>query len=101
MVALTCYLDDSGTHTGSLHVVAGGLLGRDDVWPDFEERWRAALSQAQISHWHSKEAQHFTGQFEGKDEAFRRNARGATPSGHQRNPRSREHSRGSPAHALG
>jgi hypothetical protein len=40
---LGAFFDDSGTHDGSSVVAMGGLLGTDEQWGTFEERWLALL----------------------------------------------------------
>ena len=40
---LGAFFDDSGTHDGSPVVAMGGLLGTDEQWRTFEERWLALI----------------------------------------------------------
>ncbi|MEI7924902.1 MAG: DUF3800 domain-containing protein [Chloroflexota bacterium] len=65
MAVVSCYLDDSGTHEGSGHVVSGGVLAPIEVWPDFIERWTDALSRIGVRRWHSTDAEGLRGEFVG------------------------------------
>ena len=55
-MALTCYLDDSGTHSQSSAVVIGGLLMNRLQFKEFSRRWRKRLEKYKVSEpFHMKE----------------------------------------------
>lgn len=48
----TAYVDESGMHDGSQHIVLAGYISTADQWNAFEDNWKAALSDAGIPSFH-------------------------------------------------
>lgn len=65
MFVYTAYLDESGTHDGSLVTVMGGLLAKADQWERFEKGFAKAQRQHGFRVWHTKKFKNRTGDFKG------------------------------------
>jgi|SRR6516164_3518474 len=61
----TGYLDESGTHDGSLVTVMGGLLGRAQQWEPFERRFDGIRKQHGFRVFHTKKFKKRAGDFKG------------------------------------
>jgi hypothetical protein len=81
---LECYLDDSGTHEGSLVVVWGGVVGHKHYMDRLDVAWRKQLQQpcegrGPIKKFSSYDLQHGDGEFagynQGEKDRTRRNFR--------------------------
>ena len=52
MIAITAYLDDSGTHDPSAVIVVAGFLGSDDEWLKFDPKWLHRLAKDGVRRFH-------------------------------------------------
>ena len=75
-MALTSYLDESGTHAGSDTIVVAGFLSTPRRWELFELAWRQILNKHGIAFFHMTDFAASREQFEGWDESKRRDCLG-------------------------
>ncbi|HEY1752027.1 MAG TPA: DUF3800 domain-containing protein [Caulobacteraceae bacterium] len=72
IMIIRAYLDESGSHAGSKHLVVGGYVGRLGQWGAFDKAWRRFIGRAQIGYLHTKEAKSGRGQFKNRPLDVRR-----------------------------
>jgi hypothetical protein len=60
---LTAYIDEAGTHAGSPVTVMGGYVARLGQWHHFDQKWDRILKRYRISHKHTKDMLHGSGEF--------------------------------------
>jgi hypothetical protein len=73
---LKLYLDDIGTHEGSLVVGVGGLIGNEAQWTAFDTQWKAVLTdplpdKRALQKWSSYDCRWGQGEFENYNDAER------------------------------
>src|SRR5438094_374740 len=66
------FLDDSGTHDGSLVLGIGGCVAREEQWNFFATDWQQMLEDFGIEEFKSSDLQVFAGEFKGWTEDKRR-----------------------------
>lgn len=49
-MTFTAYLDESGTHEGSLNVAIAGFVADEDQWQHFDREWSLLLEEYQLDH---------------------------------------------------
>lgn len=59
------YIDESGTHGSSPHLIMGGMAGRLGQWADFNKLWERMLRQHKIDYYHTKSMKDRDGPFAG------------------------------------
>jgi hypothetical protein len=64
-VILRAYLDESGTHAGSVATVMGGLLGNAFQWERFDKRFRKLQKKFKFTVFHTKKFKNRDGDFKG------------------------------------
>ncbi len=63
IVALTAYLDASGTQDEGTYLIVSGFLSSEKLWLKFEREWKRVLDRAGINYFHMKEFTQSMGQF--------------------------------------
>jgi hypothetical protein len=53
-VIVDTYIDESGTHGDSPHLIMGGMVGRLGQWADFDKLWRKMLRQENLEFYRTK-----------------------------------------------
>jgi Protein of unknown function (DUF3800) len=64
-VIVDTYIDESGTHGSSPHLIMGGMVGRLGQWVYFDKLWRKMLRREQIAYYHTKSMKDGDGPFKG------------------------------------
>lgn len=64
-VILTTYIDESGTHGGSPHLILAGWVGRFGRWCAFEPKWHRHLKHHGLTYFHSRLMNSNSGEFRG------------------------------------
>lgn len=64
MVVWFGYVDESGTHDASSHVVIGSVIADGKTWPAVALRWKAVLKTYGLSYYHAVEFNSGTGECE-------------------------------------
>ncbi|MGB6756158.1 MAG: DUF3800 domain-containing protein [Xanthobacteraceae bacterium] len=62
---LTAYLDESGTHGESPHIIMGGMLANARQWERFEQNFRRLKKKHGFEIFHTKKFKRRTGDFKG------------------------------------
>lgn len=60
---LSFYLDESGIHEGSPHVVVAGLVGPQNKWIAFEKKWRELLDCWGLDFFHMSDFESYYGPY--------------------------------------
>jgi Protein of unknown function (DUF3800) len=64
-VIVDTYIDESGTHGSSPHLIMGGLVGKLGQWTYFDKRWGKMLRREEIPFYHTKTMRDTDGPFKG------------------------------------
>jgi len=64
-VIIDTFIDESGTHGSSPHLIMGGIVGRLGQWAEFDKLWRKMLRQEGIEYYHTKSMKSEHGPFKG------------------------------------
>ena len=64
-VIVDTYIDESGTHGSSPHLIMGGMVGRLGQWTYFDKLWKTMLRQQCIEYYHTKSMRDSDGPFVG------------------------------------
>jgi hypothetical protein len=67
-VYLTACVDESGTHEDSSITVVAGIVGYAGQWTKFEKKWARMLKEANLTHFHARDAMHRSGECKGWSE---------------------------------
>jgi hypothetical protein len=64
-VIVDTYIDESGTHKSSPHLIMGGMVGRLGQWAYFDKLWGKMLRKEQVAYYHTKSMKDSDGPFVG------------------------------------